>query len=60
MNTKAVKLWRLLTLFGEEHVISMQPPVNARARDLYFASHLDANTKTAARNTDYFVAETLT
>lgn len=51
----------LLTLTWEEHVISMQPLVNAnKARDLYFASYLDGNTKIAARNTDYFTAETLT
>ena len=30
-----------------------------KARELYFASYLDANSKIAARNTDYFTAETL-
>lgn len=38
----------------------MQPLENAsKARDLYFASYLDANIKTASRNADYFTAETL-
>lgn len=39
----------MLLMLTWEHVISVKPLVNAnKAGDLYFASHLDANTKIAA------------